>query len=126
MLKINLGENDEIINKIIKVVFDKYGPHIYELIKIQIPFDDETKKIFNNQNSIIVYNSCEKKCFNINRMKSKCFQFFCFINNSNMSTMNNICRHYHINCFFHTIFLTLSKSSGLSISEHNSSFTSNG
>ena len=89
VLKINLGENDEIINKIIKVVFDKYGPHIYELIKIQIPFDDETKKIFNNQNSIIVYNSCEKKCFNINRMKSKCFQFFCFITEQLTAKNNN-------------------------------------
>jgi len=78
VLKINMSENEE-INKIIKVIFDKYGPIIFELIKIQFPFDDETKKIYNNQNSIIVYNSCEKKCFNINRMKSKCFQFFCFI-----------------------------------------------
>lgn len=78
VLKFKLGENDE-INKIIKVIFDKYGPFIFELIKIQIPLDDETKKIFNNKNSIIVFNSCEKKCFNINRMKSKCFQFFSFI-----------------------------------------------
>ena len=78
ILKINLNEKDE-INKIIKAIFDKYGPFIFELIKIQIPFDSENKKIFNNQNSIIVFNSCEKKCFNINRMKSKCFQFFCFI-----------------------------------------------
>jgi len=64
---------------LIKVIFDKYGPFIFELIKIQFPFDDETKKIFDNKNSIIVFNSCEKKCFNINRMKSKCFQFFSFI-----------------------------------------------
>lgn len=78
VLKFKLGENDE-INKIIKVIFDKYGPFIFELIKIQFPFDDETKKIFDNKNSIIVFNSCEKKCFNINRMKSKCFQFFSFI-----------------------------------------------
>lgn len=78
VLKFKLGENDE-INKIIKVIFDKYGPFIFELIKIQFPFDDETKKIFDNKNSLIVFNSCEKKCFNINRMKSKCFQFFSFI-----------------------------------------------
>ena len=78
VLKFKLGENDE-INKIIKAIFDKYGPFIFELIKIQFPFDDETKKIFDNKNSIIVFNSCEKKCFNINRMKSKCFQFFSFI-----------------------------------------------
>ena len=44
VLKFKLGENDE-INKIIKVIFDKYGPFIFELIKIQFPFDDETKKI---------------------------------------------------------------------------------
>ena len=88
VLKINFSENDE-INKIIKVIFDKYSPFIFELIKIQIPFDDETKKIFNNQNSIIVYNSCEKKCFNINRMKSKCFQFFCFITEQLTVKINN-------------------------------------
>ena len=88
VLKIKLNENDE-INKIIKVIFDKYSPFIFELIKIQFPFDDETKKIFNNKNSIIVFNSCEKKCFNINRMKSKCFQFFSFITEQLTSKIDN-------------------------------------
>ena len=77
LLKINFGENSK-FNEIIKNIFKKYGPIIYELIKIQIPFDKESEKIFINQNSIIVFNISEKKCANINNMKSKCFQFFSF------------------------------------------------
>ena len=78
LLKIDFVENNK-FNEIIENIFKKYGSLIYGLIKIQIPFDEESEKVFINQNSIISFNLIEKKCANINNMKSKCFQFFSFI-----------------------------------------------
>lgn len=66
-------------NELIINIFQKYYPLIYELVKIQIPYDKESEEIFNTQNSIIVFNLNEKNCTSINNMKSKCFQFFSFI-----------------------------------------------
>ena len=76
--KIENIDNNEFY-KIIENIFQKYYLLIYELIKIQIPFDEESQKLFINQNPIIVFNACDKKCSNINYMKSKCFQFFTFV-----------------------------------------------
>lgn len=79
----NISKIDNIdnvqFNEIMMKIFNKYSPLIYELMKIQIPFDEKSQKLFINQNSIIVFSSDEKKCKNINYMKSKCFQFFTFI-----------------------------------------------
>ena len=61
-------------------MFKKYGKIIYELIKIQLPLDEESKQVFNNQNPIISFNLSknESLCSKINTMKSKCFQFISF------------------------------------------------
>ena len=66
-------------NELMVNIFQNYYPLIYELVRIKIPFDEESQKIFDTQNSIIVFNLCEQKCSTINNMKSKCFQFFSFI-----------------------------------------------
>ena len=95
--KINYLENSR-FQEIIENIFNKYGPLIYELIKIEIPFDEESEKIFINQNPVIVFNICEYKCINVNFMKSKCFQFFAFITEqlSYKSNTNNILEQYSI------------------------------
>lgn len=89
----NILKNDFIdntnFNVIILNIFTKYGPLIYELIKIQIPLDEESRKIFINQNPILIFNKSEKYCTNINKMKSKCFQLFCFITEQLSLKINN-------------------------------------
>ena len=69
----------EKFQKFLEKIFEKYSPLIYELIKIQIPFDEKSQNFFSNQNPIIVFNIDEQKFSNINYMKSKCFQIFIFI-----------------------------------------------
>ena len=61
-------------------MFKKYGKILFELIKIQLPMDEKTQKIFNNQNPIIIFTLIENEnlCSKINTMKSKCFQFMSF------------------------------------------------
>lgn len=76
--KFEFVENEK-FNEIIKNIFDKYCDVIYELIKIQVPLDKESQKVFLNQNPIIIFNININYCSNINYMKSKCFQFFTFI-----------------------------------------------
>ena len=66
-------------HEFIENFFQKYYPFVYELIKIQIPFDEKSQKIFNNQNSIISFNLIDKKNSEINNMKSKCFQLFAYL-----------------------------------------------
>ena len=56
--------------------FSQYGMYSYELIQICPPFDVETSKKYGKENPIIVFNIDEKKCNEINHMKSKIFQFF--------------------------------------------------
>ena len=89
----NILKNDFIdntnFNVIISNIFTKYGPLFYELIKIKIPLDEESKKIFINQNPIIIFNKSEEYCSNINTMKSKCFQLFCFITEQLTVKINN-------------------------------------
>ena len=89
----NILKNDFIdnsnFNVIITNIFTKYGPLIYELIKIQMPLDEESKKIFINQNPILIFNKFEKYSSNINSMKSKCFQLFCFITEQLSLKINN-------------------------------------
>ena len=71
---INSNKYEEIISNI----FKKYGKLICELIKIQLPLDEESKKLFINQNPIISFNISEKFVSNLNLMKSKCFQYISF------------------------------------------------
>ena len=61
-------------------MFKKYGKIIYELIKIQLPLDEESKHVFIIQNPIISFtlSKNESLCSKINTMKSKCFQFISF------------------------------------------------
>ena len=65
--------------ELLETIFEKYSPLIYELIKIQIPFDEKSQNVFINQNPIIIFNLDEKISSNINYMKSKCFLFFILI-----------------------------------------------
>ena len=84
--------------EIIENIFNKYCPIMYELIKIEIPFDSESEKIFINQNPVIVYNINESKCSNVNHMKSKCFLIFSYITErlSYKTNENNILNLYYI------------------------------
>ena len=66
-------------NEIMLIIFDKYSLLIFELIKIQIPFDEESQKMFDKQNPLIIFNSSEEKYKEANNMKSKCIQFFVFV-----------------------------------------------
>ena len=88
ILKIEFIDNAN-FNIILLNIFTKYGPLIYELIKIQIPLDEESKKIFINQNPILIFNKCEKKCSIINKIKSKCFQLYCFLTEQLSLKINN-------------------------------------
>lgn len=66
--------------EIISKLFQKYGKLILELIKIQLPLEENSKKIFIKQNQIIMFTLLEneKLCSSVNNMKSKCFQYFAF------------------------------------------------
>ena len=59
--------------------FKEYGLYSYELIRLAPSFDEETAKKFGKPNPLIVFNIDEKKCFEINHMKSKIIQFLSFI-----------------------------------------------
>ena len=65
---------------LISNLFKKYGKILLELIKIQLPLSENSKKVFVNQNQIISFSLIEneKLCSSINAMKSKCFQYFAF------------------------------------------------
>ena len=69
----------EKFQELIKIIFEKYSDIIYELLRIQIPFDEESQKAFLSQNPIIIFNINEDKYSKVNYMKSKCLQFFTFI-----------------------------------------------
>ena len=73
--------------EIASLFFKEYGLYSYELIQLSPPFDEDTKKIFLNPNPIIVLNVDEKKCSEINHMKSKALQFLSFI--TQVSTLEN-------------------------------------
>ena len=59
--------------------FREYGLYTFELIQLMPPFDEPTAKKFGKPNPIIVFNADEKKCNEINHMKSKAIQFLSFI-----------------------------------------------
>ena len=59
--------------------FREYGLYSYELIQLMPPFDEPTAKKYGKPNPIIVFNIDEKKCNEINHMKSKAIQFLSFI-----------------------------------------------
>ena len=59
--------------------FREYGLYSYELIQLTPSFDKETAQKFGKPNPIIVFNVDEKKCYDINHMKSKVIQFLSFI-----------------------------------------------
>ena len=59
--------------------FREYGLYSYELIQLRPPFDEPTAKKYGKPNPIIVFNVDEKKCNEINHMKSKAIQFLSFI-----------------------------------------------
>ena len=67
--------------------FKEYGTYCFELIQLSPNFDENTKAQFLNQNPIIVFNSDEKICFEINILKSKAIQFLSFI--TQMSTLED-------------------------------------
>ena len=59
--------------------FREYGLYSFELIQLMPPFDEPTAKKFGKPNPIIVFNVDEKKCNEINHMKSKAIQFLSFV-----------------------------------------------
>ena len=59
--------------------FREYGMYSYELIQLTPAFDEQTAKKFGKPNPIIVFNIDERKCYDINSMKSKVIQFLSFI-----------------------------------------------
>ena len=59
--------------------FREYGLYSYELIQLTPSFDKATADKFGKPNPIIVFNVDEKKCYDINHMKSKVIQFLSFI-----------------------------------------------
>ena len=65
--------------------FREYGLYSFELIQLMPPFDEATAKKYGKPNPIIVFNADEKKCNEINHMKSKAIQFLSFI--TQMSTL---------------------------------------
>ena len=85
--------------EILENIFNKYYHFIYELIKITIPFNGESKKISINQNPIIAFYIYESECCNVNFMKTKCFQFITFFTKKfffKSNTNNNIFDSYII------------------------------
>ena len=59
--------------------FKDYGTYCLELIQLSPNFDENTKNQFGIANPIIVFNSNEKMCYEINILKSKAIQFLSFI-----------------------------------------------
>ena len=72
---LDTGERKEIASKF----FSEYGTYSYELLRIVPPFNENTSKKYGKENPIIIFNIDEKKCYEINFMKSKIFQFLSFI-----------------------------------------------
>ena len=72
---LDTGERKEIASKF----FSEYGTYSYELLRIVPPFDENTSKKYGKENPIIIFNIDEKKCNEINLMKSKILQFFSFV-----------------------------------------------
>ena len=70
-----IGKRKEITLKF----FREYGLYSFELIQLKPPFDEPTAKKYGTPNPIITFNKDEAKCFEINHMKSKAFQFLSFI-----------------------------------------------
>ena len=68
-------------------LFKEYGTYCYELIQLMPELDEENKKLFGNNNGIIVFNIDEKKYSEINGMKSKAIQFISFI--TQISTLDS-------------------------------------
>ena len=68
-------------------LFKEYGTYCYELIQLMPELDEENKKLFVNNNGIIVFNIDEKKYSEINGMKSKAIQFISFI--TQISTLDS-------------------------------------
>ena len=60
-------------------LFKEYGNYCFELIHLSPAFDEQTTQKYNKPNPIIVFNSNEKLCYEINHMKSKAIQFLSFI-----------------------------------------------
>ena len=59
--------------------FSKYGDYSYDLLRIIPSFDENTSKKYGKENPIIIFDIDEKKCNEINLMKSKIFQFLSYI-----------------------------------------------
>ena len=60
-------------------LFKEYGTYCFELIHLSPNFDEQTTQKYIKPNPIIVFNSNEKLCYEINHMKSKAIQFLSFI-----------------------------------------------
>jgi hypothetical protein len=72
------------------IFFREYGLYSFELLQLMPPFDEATTKKYEKPNPIIVFNADEKKCYEINNMKSKAIQFLSFITQiSTLDTGNN-------------------------------------
>ena len=82
-------DNDSFKN-INLVVFKKYWQFCYELIKLNPPLDEESKTKFGNSNPIIVLNIDEKKCNEINSMKSRVIQLNCYLIQSICTISNDL------------------------------------
>ena len=60
-------------------LFNVYGKYIYQLLKFCPLYDESTSKLYGKEDSIIVFNADEKKCYDINFMKYKVIQFLIYI-----------------------------------------------
>ena len=56
-------------------LFREYGVYSYELLNIMPTMDEVSTKKYNNNNPIIVFNTEEQKCYEINHMKGRILQF---------------------------------------------------
>ena len=72
------------------VIFKKYWQFCYELIQLNPPLDEESKKKFGNSNPIIVLDIDEKKYNEINAMKSRVIQLICYLIQSICGISNDL------------------------------------
>ena len=88
--------------------FQEYGTYCYELIQLMPKFDDDTKNRYGNPNPIIVFNSNEKICYEMNHMKSKAIQFLSFITQiSTLKEKNEGHSNYIIDCDLQNMIMNL-------------------
>ena len=71
--------SNDLIKTVFINIFKKYWIICFELIKLNPPLDEPSKKKFEKINPVIVFNVEEKKYNSINLMKSRIVQLICFL-----------------------------------------------